>query len=117
MALNIGDQAASSGMTKAIYDQLQAVLESDLEGLGEEEKAPIRQNWKKMAFAVATGVINHILSNMEIVGIKTRGNVSTTISGATAPAPPAAHVHNVNLTGKQEGFDATQSNDGTGHVQ
>jgi len=93
MALTVGDKDASAGMTKAIYDALRAILEDDLKSLGEDKLAPIREGWKKIAYAVAKGVIEHIQTNMEITGIQTQGIVSGT---------------NVVLT---------QSNDGTGHVE
>ncbi|SRR6266496_992820 len=117
MALQIGDQGATSGMTKAIYDQMRAVLEDGLSGLDEDKKAPIRDNWKKTAFAVAKGVVDHIVANMEIVGVTCQGNISAGVSGNTGAAPPAAHVHAVSLTGTQDNVVFTQNNDGTGRVR
>lgn len=117
MSLTPGDQDANTGMTKAIYDELLAALEPDLPDLSEAELEPIRDSWKKMAFAVATGVINHIRANMEIRGIQTQGNVTTTVNGNTGTAPPANHVHTVNLSGTATNVVLTQSNDGTGRVQ
>lgn len=117
MALQIGDLDATSGMTKAIYDQMRVVLEPGLEGLAEDKKAPIRDNWKKTAFAVAKGVVDHLLANLEIVGVTCRGNVAASVSGNTGPADPAAHAHAVSLTGTQNNVVFTQNNDGTGRVR
>lgn len=117
MALQIGDQNATSGMTKAIYDQMRAVLEDGLSGLEEDKKESIRASWKKTAYAIATGVIEHLKSNMEIHEIRCAGDVNTTVSGSTGPAPPGPHVHTANLTGTQSDVVFTQNNDGTGHVR
>jgi hypothetical protein len=116
MSLSIGNQAATSGMTKAIYDELRSVLEPDLAGLSEDDLNAMRESWKKMAYAVAKGVIEHIHANMEIRGVQTRGNVAAAVQGLTAAADPGAHRHNVNLTGQQTNLVFTQSNDGGGLV-
>jgi len=115
--LIIGDVSATEGMTKAIYEELRSVLEPDLAGLSEDKRVPIRENWKKMSNAIATGVINHILSNMEITGIQTQGNISANVSGNTGTAAPSAHLHTVGLTASQNGVTFTQSNNGTGRVR
>jgi hypothetical protein len=117
MALQAGDQNATSGMAKAIYDHLVAVLEADLSGLEDEKKAPIREGWKKTAFAVASGVIEYLVANIEIVGVTCRGNISASVTGSTDPAAPAAHAHSVSLTGTQSNVVFTQNNDGTGRVR
>jgi hypothetical protein len=117
MALSIGDANASSGMTKAIYDQMRAVLESGLDGLAEDKKAPIRDNWKKTAFAVATGVIQHLTANLEVYGVHCQGSIQPSVSGNTGAAPPNNHVHSVGLTGTQSNVEFIQNNDGVGHVR
>jgi hypothetical protein len=116
MPLQIGDQDASSGMAKAIYDQMRALLEPGLEGLAEDKKAPIRDSWKKIAFAVSRGVIEHVTANMEIFGVRCSGNVNASVTGNTGVAAPT-HAHTVALSGVQNGVVFTQSNDGTGHVR
>jgi hypothetical protein len=93
MALTIGDKDASTGMTKAIYDELRAILEQDLQSLDEDKLALIREGWKTMAYAVAKGVVEHIKASMEIAGIQTQGIINSA---------------NVVFS---------QSNDGTGHVK
>ncbi len=100
MAMEIGDIEAKSGMTQAIYDELATLLEPDLGDLGEDDLEPIRQAWRKIALAVATGVINHLKENMKIKGVETRGDVTTTASGVTGvPSLPAHpnHTHTVEL--------------------
>lgn len=82
MALSIG--STNSGMTKAIYDQIVAELEPDLGSMPESEKAKVRAGWAKLAHAVATGVVNHLVGNLQLTGVQTRGNISATVSGTTA---------------------------------
>ena len=89
MALQVGDQTASAGMTKAIYDQLDALLGPGIASLSEAEKAPIRDGWRKLAFAIAGGVVNHITANMEIFGIQVGVQ---TAQGATQTGPTTGHV-------------------------
>jgi hypothetical protein len=93
MALIIGDQTADTGMSKAIYDQLQAVLEPAVGELSAEARSQLRESWKKLAYAIAKGVIEHIAANMEVRGIQTQGIVNGTV------------------------LVFTQSNDGTGHIK
>lgn len=117
MALEIGDQTATLGMTGAIYDQIRAVMEPDLEELSEDDLNAIREGWKKLSYAISKGVIEHIKSNMDIYGIETRGDVNATVQGNTELSDPGSHLHNVNLAGEQSDIVFTQSNDGTGHVK
>ncbi|HMS82450.1 MAG TPA: hypothetical protein PKD12_02220 [Nitrospira sp.] len=101
MALQSGDKTATSGMTKAIYDQMNAVLSPPLSALPPADLTKIRNSWKQLAFAISKGVIDHITANMEIKGVQTTGNISAAVSGNTAT---------------QTGVVFTQSNDGTGRV-
>lgn len=115
--LIIGDATATEGMTKAIYDNLQSVLEPDLVDISEDKRVLIRESWKKLSFAIATGVINHILSNMEIIDIKTQGNISANVSGQTGLTLPGPHQHSISLSAIQNTVVFTQSNDGIEHVR
>lgn len=101
MALQIGTKTATSGMTKAIYDQMNDVLSPPLSNLPAADLEKIRNSWKQLAFAISKGVIDHITANMEIKGVQTRGNISAAVSGSTAT---------------QTGVVFTQSNDGRGRV-
>ena len=101
MALEIGDIKASSGMSKAIFDELNKLsLEAPLKDMKAEDLEKVRNGWKKLAFAIATGVINHIKSNMEISGIQATGSVTGKVSGT-------------DVTGTAS---TTQSGSTTGHV-
>jgi hypothetical protein len=115
-------------MSKAIFDQMDALLSPPLQAAvdgatgepkvkAQEALDAARDGWRKLSFAIATGVIDHILSNMEVFGIQTRGNVSASVSGATAPAPPGPHPHTVSLSATQNNVTFTQSNDGAGRVR
>ncbi|NTU85593.1 MAG: hypothetical protein HGA45_40700, partial [Chloroflexales bacterium] len=68
-------------------------------------------------FAVASGVVGHLLSNLEVVGVTTSGRVTIGVAGNTGPANPAAHVHGVNLSGTATNVVFTQNNDGLGRVR
>jgi len=114
MALQIGDEKASFGMSKSIFDKLEQQLSS---GMTSKDLENVRPSWQKLAFAIATGVIEHIKSNIEIFGVTTQGNVNAAVSGNTAGAVPGPHVHAVNLSGVQSNVEFTQNNDGTGRVR
>lgn len=127
MAMVIGTRVADSGMTKAIYDQMNGLLSPPLQEAVDDATAEAkpkaqealdaaREGWKILSFAIATGVINHIVANMEIRGVQTQGNISAGASGDTGTAPPGNHKHTVSLTATQNGVTFTQSNDGTGRV-
>jgi hypothetical protein len=117
MALSVGNKDATTGMTKAIYDALREALEADLAGLSKDQLTPIQESWKKMAHAIATGVISHIASNMEVFGITTQGNVSITVQGKTDSVPPNNHLHSISLSGVESNVVFTQNNNGTGRVR
>jgi hypothetical protein len=114
MGLDPGGADAADGMAKAIYDQ----INTQLQDLQAPDALPVAQDtWKKLAFAISTGVIQHIKDNMEIVGVQTTGDVAAAISGPSGPAPPGPHAHPVTLTASQSRVTFTQSNDGRGHVK
>lgn|SRR5215813_4986791 len=115
MALMIGEPTADTGMSKAVYDQLQSVLEPDLGGLSTEARSQLRESWQKLAYAIARGVIEHLMANMEVVGIQSQGNVNAPVQGNTSLV--SGHQHGVNLAGVQNNVVFTQSNDGTGHIK
>lgn len=111
MALQIGDPNATSGMTKAIFDELDAKLmtQDEKNQLKPQDLESIRSGWRKLAFAVSTGIINYLKANMEILGIEATGSVTTTVTGS---------VSGTNVTGTGTGtVAATQSGPTTGHVK
>lgn len=119
MALSVGNRQATSGMTLSIYQAIDAELRPQMEqeGVGVDAIKESQDAWRKLAFAIATGVINHLTSNMEIFGIQTRGDVNASVQGNTELSNPGNHQHNVNLSGVHNNLTLTQSNDGTGHVR
>ena len=78
MAVSIGDQAASSGMSKAIYDQLNQLLSPAIKDPPTLAKA--QTSWQQLAFAIATGVVNHIVSNMQVSGIQVSGTINAPVT-------------------------------------
>ncbi len=113
MPLNAGDIKATTGMAKSIYDAILAEFEP-IDGISEENMPLIHEGWQKLSYAIAKGVISHIIDNMEIKGIKTKGNVETSVSGTISESTDSGHTFN--LTGTENNVVFTQSNDGTGHV-
>jgi hypothetical protein len=81
MAMQVGDEQARSGMEKDIYDQMDQIMKPTVPPKNLEDA---RKGWKKLAFAVASGVITHIKNNMEIAGIQAHGDVTTTVTGTVA---------------------------------
>ena len=126
MGLDFGNKNATHGMSKAIYLEIDEQLSPPLQmavndATGETKKKAqdalneARDCWKKLSFAIAKGVVTHIISNMEISGIKTKGNIRATVSGNTSTAN--SHAHPVNLQGVQNNVEFEQSNSGTGLVE
>lgn len=89
MALQAGDQTATAGMTKAIFDKLDETLGPGIESLSPADKEKVREGWRKLAFAIAGGVVAHIAANMEIFGIQVGVQTAT---GATQTGPTTGHV-------------------------
>ena len=114
MALEIGNLTATAGMTKAIYDQIRANIEPGLDDLGEEELVPIRDGWKKLAHGIATGVIEHLLSSLEIRDVETRGTVTVSLGGFTATAN--SHRHGAGTLEGSQTVTFQQINEGTGLI-
>lgn len=114
MALEIGNLGATAGMTKAIYDQIRANIEPDLGDLSEEDLEPIREGWKKLAHGIATGVIQHLLSSLEVRDIQTRGTVTVSMSGSTGSAN--GHQHNAGTLQGSHTVTFHQINEGTGLI-
>lgn len=116
MGLIIGDENASQGMTKAIYDKIRQVMEP-IDGVSEEQMTDIRASWKKLSHAIAHGVVTHIKSNMEIKKIRTIDKVN--VQGATGTAPPSAHSHSVAIAADGGDLEFVETNypAGQGHVE
>lgn len=81
MALEIGDEGATSGMAKAIYDKLNELLKTPVPP---EDLANAQKVWKQLAFGIATGVVTHLLSNLEVAGLGVAGQVTLPIAGPNA---------------------------------
>jgi hypothetical protein len=109
MALAAGSADAQSGLTKSVYDRLDAALSPPLQQAvtdgspgAQETLDAARDGWKKLAFAISAGVVEHIVANLEVFGVQTSGNVSAAVSGQLAV---------------QNGLVLAQSNNGTGRVR
>jgi hypothetical protein len=104
MALSAGDSKASSGMSKAIYDQLNTLLSPSIPAATLPQS---QTSWQQLAFAIATGVVQHIVSNMEINNIQTGGAISVSISQVNGAAATGTAGGSVTLN---------QSGSTSGHV-
>jgi hypothetical protein len=108
MALVIGDQTATTGLTQSIFEQMDAVLMSaeDKGKLKPPDLEKVRDGWRKLAFAIAAGVIDHLKENMEVTGIKASGTVSLDVKNDSS-------VHIGTASGS---VTLSQSGPTTGHV-
>ncbi len=105
MALSIGDIKASSGMSQAIYNQLNTLLSPSIPAATLPQS---QASWQQLAFAIATGVVQHILANMEINNIQAGGTISVAISqvnGAAATGTAGGNI-SLNQTGVTSGHVA-----------
>lgn len=116
MALIIGDENASQGMTKVIYEKIREVMEP-IDGVEGDQLEDIRESWRKLSYAIAHGVVNHIKTNMEIKKIQTIDKV--TVQGSTGTALPSDHSHTVDIDAENADLEFTETNypAGQGHVE
>jgi hypothetical protein len=125
--LTIGSPDADAGMSEAIFAQLDELLsvplQAAVDNAGPDAKPgaqqaldDARESWRKLAFAVAKGVIDHVVANLEILGVTVAGTVNMPVAGNTGAAAPSAHTHTVSITAAAA-VTLTQSNDGTGRVR
>ncbi len=128
MSLLYGTQAGDSvnlaGMSQGIYVVMDGLLSpplqqavddasDDAKPAAQEALTQAREGWKKLSYAIAKGVVDHLRSNMEIRNIQTQGNVNVSVSGDTDNTP--GHFHTVNLSGIQNNLTFNQVA-GTGEV-
>lgn len=119
------DRVIYTGMDKLLSPPLIEAVEAANEATkpaAEKALTEARLGWEKLSYAIAKGVVEHIIANMEIYDIQTQGDINTTVSGDTGEAledlsDPYRHDHDVDLSGVQNNVLFTQSNDGTGHVR
>ncbi|WP_077040230.1 hypothetical protein [Rhodococcus sp. MTM3W5.2] len=126
MALTIGTpdkDDGDPGMSTAIFAQLDEVLSAELKSAVAEAKPgaelaleAARDGWRNLALAVATGVIDHIVEEMEISGVTVAGTVIVPVAGDTDAAAPSSHTHTVSIT-PEVAVALTQHNDGKGRVR
>jgi hypothetical protein len=114
MGLDPGDIAATGGMSKAIYD----ALFNNMKGSFPDSKPSedVCQSWKKLAYSIAFGVIEHIKSHMEIKGIASKWDAGTEMTGTTDTAEPDAHSHTLTLS-VEEGSELIFPQEGTGYAE
>jgi hypothetical protein len=81
MALVIGTVDADSGLSKAIFEQMDILLApplqqavdnaaGDAKAKAQEALDAARKGWKQLAFAIATGVITHPRQTSKLPGSK-----------------------------------------------
>jgi hypothetical protein len=127
MALTIGSTDADAGMSNAIFVQLDALLSPPLQDAVDNASDAVRPGaqaaldaarvgWRRLAYAIAKGVVDHLVGNLEVGGITVSGTVSVPVSGNTGTAAPSAHFHSVSITPVPT-VSLTQNNDGVGRVR
>jgi hypothetical protein len=127
MALEYGSAEDVSGMSLTMFQAMDEVLGEHLldaiENAKGDEKEMLVQalldaqdNWKKLAFCISKGVIDHITSNMEIKGIRTIQQVK--VQGDTETAIPSAHKHSIDIAAEEDDlvFEELDYPPGEGHV-
>jgi hypothetical protein len=75
---------------------------------------------KRITFqAQAEAIIEHLLANMEVCGITTKGDVSVSTSSTSAEeeATATGHTHDVSVSTTTSNVVFTQNNDGTGRIK
>jgi hypothetical protein len=105
VALQPGDASASAGMSLTIYTHINDVLK---DSVPPKTLPDAQASWKKLAFAIASGVIEHLKTNMEISGIQGTASPSLTVAG-TSPSGAVTGTATGSVT-------TTQSGPFTGHV-
>lgn len=92
MTLIPGDIGATTGMAEAIYAQIQGNIEPDMPDM--EDIEAVRDGWRKLAHAVATGVVAHIQANLELLDAATNGTPVRNVDGVTDADPGGGnHTH------------------------
>lgn len=81
MPLQIGNQAATAGMTKDIYDKLNELFQPKVPA---ENLADAQNGWRDLAFAIASGVAEHIVNNAEVSGLTVLGTATLPVSNDSA---------------------------------
>ena len=105
------------GMGELIYKQMDKALSPTFQSPS-KALTDARDGWKKLAYAIAEGVIIHLKNHLEVKDITTSGEVAPALKdGKTGAADPANHSHSLTLPNATEKLIFTQNNDGTGHVQ
>lgn len=72
---------------------------------------------QSFCYSLAITTLDHIKKNMEIIGIKTTGDVNASVNGSTGAAGADNHQHPISLASVQQGTVFIQNNDGPGHVK
>ena len=67
MPLVIGTELAGTGMAQAIYQAMNEQLSGP--PLPADTLPACQEGWKKLSYAIAKGVVSHILANMTVADI------------------------------------------------
>jgi len=66
-------------MSDMIYQEMNKVLSPPFQD--EKTLEVVQEGWKKLAYAIARGVVDHLTSQAEVYGVKTQGDVTVTVEG------------------------------------
>ena len=81
MAMNAGDASAGSGMALAIFNRMDQLLGPKIPPDALEQA---RQGWRELAFAIASGVVDHLRSSLEIQSLQVGGSVTLSVASNQA---------------------------------
>lgn len=88
MAMDPGDATANSGMSKAIYEAITSFLQ---DGIPPAQLPDVQKGWAKLSGAIATGVVNYMKSNLEVIGVNSTGQLQA--DGKTVNSSQSATGH------------------------
>lgn len=86
------DELLSPPLVKAVDEASDDTRDGAVEAL---EKA--REGWQKLSYAIASGVVEHLRNNLEIVNVQTTGNVTIAINDDTDDGG-VGHFHNLSTS-------------------
>lgn len=97
VSISASGTATKSGMAGGIYDQLISVLGGDIPSGA--NGVPAKENFAKLATAIATGVVSHIVANAQVP--VSAGGLQTYVvppGPTTGPTGPPAAPVNLSVT-------------------
>lgn len=77
MALEVGDIQCTSGLAKAIFDQMKAVKMPRFARYSPDQRELILSALREDAYVIAAAIVPYLKSNAEVIGVTTQGTGTT----------------------------------------